>query len=193
MLCALLLCQISFDKFQNSSNILFKNLEVHIHIYSKHIKGERLFCFCLLILYIFVNRRAKVTHYGQAWLTYPEWTLHTVIVTLTMINFVNGHGQMGPCGDLGGGHFGGQNITKWTRFFSVSLKVLAACLSLSPTTSSTFPAAQTFPPRLFRPLSRKGRTKDRVKSCLRESHPRCPALHYSKKRKTVFLVLIIGL
>ena len=56
-------------------------------------------------------------------------------------------------------------------FFPVSLKVLAACLSLSPTTSSTFPAAQTFPPRLFRPLSRKGRTKDRVKSCLRESHP----------------------
>ena len=72
-----------------------------------------------------------------------------------------------------------KNITKWTRFFSASLKVLAACLSLSPTTSSTFPAAQTFPPRLFRPLSRKGRTKDRVKSCLRESHPRCPALHYS--------------
>ena len=97
MLCALLLCQISFDKFQNSSNILFKNLlEVHIHIYSKHIKGERLFCFCLLIFYIFVNRRAKVTHYGQAWLTYPEWTLHTVTVILTMINVVNGHGQLGP-------------------------------------------------------------------------------------------------
>ena len=118
MLCALLLCQISFDKFQNSSNILFKNLfEVHIHIYSKHIKGERLFCFCLLIFYIFVNRRAKVTHYGQAWLTYPEWTLQTIIVTITMLNFVNGHGQLGPCGDLGGGHFGGQNITKLTRFF----------------------------------------------------------------------------
>ena len=64
MLCALLLCQISFDKFQNSSNILFKNLfEVHIHIYSKHIKGERLFCFCLLIFYIFVHRRAKVARH----------------------------------------------------------------------------------------------------------------------------------
>ena len=97
MLCALLLCQISFDKFQNSSNILFKNLlEVHIHIYSKHIKGERLFCFCLLIFYFFGNRRAKVTHYGQVWLTYPEWTLHTVRVILTLINFVNGHGQLGP-------------------------------------------------------------------------------------------------
>ena len=63
MLCALLLCQISFDKFQNSLNILFKNLEVHIHIYSEHIEGERLFCFCLLIFYIFVHRRAKVARH----------------------------------------------------------------------------------------------------------------------------------
>ena len=44
------------------------------------------------------------------------------------------------------------------------------CLSLSLTTSSTFGAAQTFPPHLFPALSRKVRTKDRVKSCLPESH-----------------------
>ena len=179
MLCALLLCQISFDKFQNSSNILFKNLlEVHIHIYSKHIKGERLFCFCLLIFYIFVNRRAKVTHYGQVWLTYPEWTLHTVI--LTMINFVIGHGQLGPCGDLGGGHFGGQNITKWTRsFFSrcPSKFWRPVCRYLQPL------PAHFLLPKLSRRASFalfQGKGEQRIElRVVSESHTLCPALHYS--------------
>ena len=179
MLCALLLCQISFDKFQNSSNILSKKLfHVHIHIYSKHIKGERFFIFCLLIFHIFVNRRAKVTHYGQVWLTYPEWTLHTVI--LTMISFVIGHGQLGPCGYLGRGHFGGQNITKWTRsFFSrcPSKFWRPVCRYLQPL------PAHFLLPKLSRRASFalfQGKGEQRIElRVVSESHTLCPALHYS--------------
>ena len=146
-----------------------------------------LFCFCLLIFYIFANRRAKVTHYGQAWLTYPEWTLHRVTVILTMmINFVNGHGQLGPCGDLGRGHFGGQNITIWTRsFFSrrPSKFWRPVCRYLQPL------PAHFLLPKLSRRASFalfQGKGEQRIElRVVSESHTLCPALHYLLKRKTV--------